>query len=195
MDEIREKKQNLRDEVAKKLDALSEKELIEKTSQVEKRLLEFANFLEANIVLLYINSAHEIMTKRIIERCFALNKLVVLPAFRSEKRQIKLFKVDTLATDLKPGVRGIPEPEQTLCKEVPIDRIDIAIIPGIVFDEKGSRLGKGEGYYDRLIPKLSMTTRKVSLAFESQIVDQVPMESHDKQVDIIVTEERVIYKI
>jgi len=195
MEEIHEKKQNLRDEVAKKLDALSENELMEKTNQVERRLFEFANFLEANIVLLYINSAYEVETKRIIERCINFNKLIVFPGFRSEKRRIKLFKVDNPDTDLKPGVRGILEPDEAVCKDVPINRIDIAIIPGLVFDGKGSRLGKGDGYYDKLIPKLSMTTRKVSLAFESQIVDQVPMESHDKQVDIIVTEERIIYKI
>lgn len=68
-------------------------------------------------------------------------------------------------------------------------------MPGIAFDEKGGRLGSGEGYYDRLVPKLSITTRKVALAFECQIIQQVPMESHDKHVDIIITEERTIYKI
>ena len=76
-----------------------------------------------------------------------------------------------------------------------IERIDIAIVPGVALDEKGGRIGSGEGFYDRLIPKLPVTTRKVSLAFECQIVQQVPMESHDKYVDIIITEKRIIYKI
>jgi 5-formyltetrahydrofolate cyclo-ligase len=78
---------------------------------------------------------------------------------------------------------------------VPIDRVDIAIVPGIAFDEKGGRVGTGEGYYDRLIPRLPVTTRKVALSLEAQILPQVPMESHDKHVDIIITENRVIYKI
>lgn len=195
MEEIVEKKQSLRNEVAKKIDALSEKEVIEKTARVERRLLEFANFLEARIVMLYINSAYEVSTARIIETCLNFRKIVVLPAFKPEKRQMKLLKVDKLETDLKPGLSGIPEPDEELCKKVPIDRIDLAIIPGIVFDEKGGRIGKGEGYYDKLISKLPVTTRKVSLAFECQVVSQVPMESHDKYVDIIVTEDRVIYKI
>ena len=69
------------------------------------------------------------------------------------------------------------------------------IIPGLAFDEKGGRVGTGEGYYDRFIPKLSNTTRKVALALDKQIIQQVPMDSHDKHVDIIVTDERIIYKI
>jgi 5-formyltetrahydrofolate cyclo-ligase len=62
-------------------------------------------------------------------------------------------------------------------------------------DEKGGRIGTGDGTYDRLIPDLPATTRKVGLAFEDQIIAQVPMESHDKHVDIIITEKRIIYKI
>jgi 5-formyltetrahydrofolate cyclo-ligase len=76
-----------------------------------------------------------------------------------------------------------------------MDCLDIALIPAVALDEKGGRIGSGEGYYDRFIPKLPITTRKVALAFEEQILPQVPMESHDKHVDIIITEKRIIYKI
>ena len=76
-----------------------------------------------------------------------------------------------------------------------VDQIDLAIIPGIAFDTRGGRIGQGEGYYDRFIPTLNITTRKVALAFECQMVPQVPMDSSDKYVDIIITEERIIYKI
>ena len=78
---------------------------------------------------------------------------------------------------------------------MPLDCLDIAIIPGIAMDEKGGRIGSGKGYYDQLIPELPVTTRKVGLVFEDQILPMVPMESHDKYVDIIITEDRIIYKI
>jgi len=87
------------------------------------------------------------------------------------------------------------EPDPAVCKVVPIDFIDIAIIPGIAFDEKGGRIGTGEGYYDQLIPKLPITTRKVALTLETQLIPQVPMEPHDRFVDILITEKRIIYKI
>jgi 5-formyltetrahydrofolate cyclo-ligase len=106
-----------------------------------------------------------------------------------------LMKVDHPDKDLKIGPRGILEPDSTCCKIVPIERIDIAIIPAVALDEKGARIGSGEGYYDRLIPNLAITTRKVALAFEEQIIQQVPVESHDKHVDIIITDKRIIYKI
>jgi 5-formyltetrahydrofolate cyclo-ligase len=106
-----------------------------------------------------------------------------------------LLKVDHFAKKLVPGPRKVLEPDKNRCKSVPMERIDIAIIPGIAFDEKGGRIGSGTGYYDRLIPKLAITTRKVALTFEEQIVPQIPMESHDKHVDIIITDRRIIYKI
>jgi 5-formyltetrahydrofolate cyclo-ligase len=105
------------------------------------------------------------------------------------------MKVDDLNHDLKSGPRGILEPDADRCKVVPIERIDIAIIPAVALDEKGGRIGSGDGYYDRLIPNLAITTRKVALALEEQIIPQVPIESHDKHVDIIITDKRIIYKI
>ncbi len=194
MEEIQEKKSEIRRDIEKILAEFSEAELVEKTKKLETRLFEFANFLEAKIVLLYMNGPNEVDTQNILKKCLEFNKIVVLPAFDPEKYRIKLRKVDNDA-DLKQGLKGILEPDPDHCKIVPIQSIDIAIMPGIAFDEKGGRLGSGEGYYDRLVPKLSITTRKVALAFECQIIQQVPMESHDKHVDIIITEERTIYKI
>ncbi|MBW1753739.1 MAG: 5-formyltetrahydrofolate cyclo-ligase, partial [Deltaproteobacteria bacterium] len=187
MDEIRATKEEIRNDIAKRLAALADSTVEAKARQIENRLFEFANFLEANIVLLYINSTNEVISRNIIERCFDYNKIVILPAFDIYTYEMKLMKVDNLETDLKLGPRGIFEPDEMRCNVVPIECIDIAIIPGAAFDEKGGRIGSGEGYYDRLIPKLSITTRKVALAFENQITQQIQMESHDKHVDIIIT--------
>ena len=195
MEEIRETKDEIRDKIEKTLAAIAESEVEEKTRRIENRLFEFANFLEANIVLLYINSTSEVNSWKILQRCFDYKKIVILPAFDAIKYQMKLMKVDNLNTDLILGPRDILEPDSSRSHIVPIECIDIAIIPGVAFDEKGGRIGSGDGYYDRLIPKLSITTRKVALAFESQIIPLVNMESHDKYVDIIITEKRIIYKI
>ncbi|QTA90066.1 5-formyltetrahydrofolate cyclo-ligase [Desulfonema magnum] len=196
MEEIKERKRELRDNITKMLNELSDSERSAKIRRLEDRLFDFANFLESKIPLLYVNFGAEVNTRGILKRCLAYNKIVVLPAFNStEKYKIKLMKVDNLGEDMKLGSKGILEPDESRCKKVPIERVDIAIIPGVAFDEKGSRLGSGDGYYDKLIPKLSATTRKVGLAFESQIVQQVPMQSHDRHVDIIITDKRIIYKI
>jgi 5-formyltetrahydrofolate cyclo-ligase len=195
MDEVREKKQEIRNEISTRFNLLSSDVLEANTRIIENRLFEFANFLESKIVMLYVNAEHEVPTTNIIKRAYEFNKIVVLPAFDTVKSTMKLMKVDHPDKDLIAGPRGILEPDRSKCKPVPLDSIDIAIVPGIAMDEKGGRIGSGDGYYDRIIPDLPMTTRKVGLVFEGQLVPQVPMESHDKHVDIIITEKRVIYKI
>jgi 5-formyltetrahydrofolate cyclo-ligase len=195
MEETQELKRGIRDDIVKTIQSIPVEDLQKKNLQIENRLFEFANFREANISLLYMPHDNEVDTKPIIQRCLDYNKLIVLPAFNIDNFTMTLLKVDNLGDDLKSGPRGILEPDPNHCKVVPIERIDIAILPGIALDEKGGRIGSGEGYYDRLVPRLPITTRKVALAYECQIVQQIPMESHDKHVDIIITEERIIYKI
>jgi 5-formyltetrahydrofolate cyclo-ligase len=195
MEEIGAAKIQIREDIAKIISAVAESDIAKKVRAIEDRLFEFANFLESKITLLYVSGYNEVQTKNIIKRAYSYNKIVVLPAFDPKTFEMELMKVDKFAQELKPGPRGVPEPTAAHYKIVPIDRIDIAIIPGIAFDEKGGRIGTGRGYYDRLIPKLAITTRKVALTLEEQIIPQVPMESHDKHVDIIITDKRIIYKI
>jgi 5-formyltetrahydrofolate cyclo-ligase len=174
---------------------MAENLLLEKANAIENRLFDFANFLESNIAMLYLNKGVEVISRDIVKRSFGYNRIIILPAYDTEKHELKLLKVEDIDKDLVPGQVDIMEPDQTRCKSVPVESIDIAVIPGIAFDEKGGRIGTGEGYYDRFIPRLSATTRKVALAYEDQVVSQIPMESHDKHVDIIITEKRIIYKI
>jgi 5-formyltetrahydrofolate cyclo-ligase len=195
MEEIKERKYEIRRRIAQQLDTLTQEERSEKTRQVEERLFDFANYLEAKIVLLYLNGKLEVTSRHIIEKSFDLNKIVVLPAADPAGTKIALLKVDNLEKDLCIDAAGNPSPDPDRCKRVPIDRIDIALIPGVAFDEKGGRIGMGDGFYDRLIPKLPVTTRKVALAFEDQVLPLVPIEAHDRSVDIIITEKRIIYKI
>lgn len=195
MEEIQKTKADIRKEIAAAIAKLSVGALAEKTSLIENRLFDFANFIEAKIALLYVDNQNEVSSAGIIRRAFDHNKIVVLPLVKTETKKFKLFKIDHFERDMKPGPNGILQPDPEKCRTVPIDCIDIAIIPGVAFDEKGGRIGLGVGYYDRLIPHLPVTTRKVALALEIQIIPQAPIESHDKHVDIIITDKRIIYKI
>lgn len=195
MEEIREKKQELRNEAMRRFNALQPEIIAERTRAIENRLFEFANFLESRIVLLYTPLPGEVDTNEIIQRSFMYGKIIVLPSFNPTNHKMRLYKVDTLEKGLGQSPRGNLEPNPKLFKSVPLDCLDLAIIPGLAMDEKGGRIGSGNGYYDRLLPDLPITTRKVGLIFEDQILAAVPMESHDKHLDIIITENRVIYKI
>ncbi|MFZ3047327.1 MAG: 5-formyltetrahydrofolate cyclo-ligase [Desulfatirhabdiaceae bacterium] len=195
MDDIKQAKARIRNEIIEALESLPESEIETKTQIMETRLFDFANFYEAKILLMFIDRPYDIKTQAIIRQCRSFHKIIVLPAFEPQKFKTRLYKVDNIDRDLQIGPRGCLEPNPSRCKEVPLECLDIAIIPGLAFDEKGARLGYGEGYYDRLLPRLPSTTRKVAVAFENKILQHVPMESHDRHVDIVLTEERTIFKI
>jgi 5-formyltetrahydrofolate cyclo-ligase len=195
MEEIQKSKADIRKEIAAEIGNLSQEKLTEKTKQIEERLFDFANFLEAKIALMYLENSNEVQSRDIIKRTFNYNKIVVLPLIDFESKKFKLYKIDDFGNDLITNDSNMLQPDPEKCRAVPIDCIDIALIPGIAFDEKGGRIGSGDGYYDRLIPHLPITTRKVALALDDQIIPIVPIESHDKYVDIIITDKRIIYKI
>lgn len=195
MEDAQKTKADIRNEIATQIGKLSAAELKDKTRDIENRLFEFANFLESKIVLLYVSGVNEVKSEAVIKRAFDHNKIVVLPKGFNGTKVISLYKIDEYPKGMRSGAGGKLEPNPDKCRKVPIDCIDIAIIPGVAFDEKGGRVGPGDGFYDRLIPHLPVTTRKVALALDNQVMVQVPTESHDKQVDIIITEKRIIYKI
>ncbi len=195
MEDVKAKKSEIRQSTLARRDALSKKQHADKSRAIMHGLFEFANFLESRIVLFYVSHKSEVDTVPMIHRALALEKIIVLPLIHVQKRKIVPFKVDNLDRDTGPGYQGIREPIRQRCKQVPVKHINLAIIPGIAFDERGGRIGYGTGFYDRLIPQLDITTRKVALAFECQIVPQIPMEPHDRYTDIIITEKRIIYKI
>jgi len=195
MEDLKAKKSEIRKSTRAKRDALSKKERSEKSAAIMEQLFDFANFLESRIILFYMSNKSEVDTKAMVRKALEIEKIVALPLIDPEKQEIIPFKVDNPDRDVRPGYRGIPEPIPQRCKQVPVKHINLAIVPGIAFDERGGRIGYGTGFYDRLIPRLDITTRKVALSFESQIVLQIPMEPHDRYTDIIITEKRIIYKI
>ncbi|MDY6904020.1 MAG: 5-formyltetrahydrofolate cyclo-ligase [Thermodesulfobacteriota bacterium] len=195
MDDIKLEKQEISDDIIKKIESFSEDEVTEKSNRILERLFDFANFVEAHVVFLYLSGKGDVDTRPIIQYCFDHNKVVVMPGPGPDGKGIRLLKLNDTAADLTTDADGNTIPDATRCRPVPVDSVEIAIVPGLVFDEKGARIGLGAGFYDKLIPKLPMTTRKVSLAFEDQIIQQVPKGSIDRHVDIIITESRIIYKI
>ncbi|MEW5735480.1 MAG: 5-formyltetrahydrofolate cyclo-ligase [Thermodesulfobacteriota bacterium] len=195
MEDVRIKKRELRFAVAKRCQEIAEQEYKERSERISERLQAIANFQESKTILMYASLRHEPDTASLLSACVSEGKVVLLPVVHAKKCELYAFRVENLAKDLREGPMGRMEPDPRRCKHVPLSFIDLAIIPGTVFDERGGRMGDGLGVYDRLIPNLPMTTRKVALSLEIMLVPQVPMEAHDRFVDIIITEDRVIYKI
>jgi 5-formyltetrahydrofolate cyclo-ligase len=201
MEEMKNTKSSVLTLVSERLAAHTEESLGEKYNSIENKLFEFANFMEAQLAFLSTPARTEIVTEgiipteAIIRKALHIEKGIVLPVFTDAKNSIQMYKIGDYDKDLVVSENEVLEPDSEKCKKISLDDIDIAIIPGLAFDDKGGRVGFGNNYYSKLITKLPETCRKVALAYEEQIVDQVVMESRKFTVDIIITDKRVIYKI
>ena len=127
-----------------------------------------------------------------IQEAIALQKRVVVPVMVPESTDLclsELFKDSPLV----PGPRGTLQPRADQVHPITTAEMDLMLVPGVAFDLLGRRLGRGSGYFDRL---LSQPFKKpmpvIGLAYELQLIEHVPMTDQDRAVDKIVTEERVI---
>ena len=195
MEEVKNTSSNILAQVAEKLDEFTKPELEAKYQQIQSKVFEFANFREAQTSFMYTSGNDHIPMEPIIRKALEIEKAIVIPVFTDTKNLFRLCKISDYDKDLSLNKNDILEPDTEKCKKVPLADIDIAFIPGLAFDDKGGRIGLGNNYYTRLITRLPETCRKVSLAFEEQIVDQILMDSRKHTVDIIITDKRIIYKI
>ncbi|MEK6967015.1 MAG: 5-formyltetrahydrofolate cyclo-ligase [Nanoarchaeota archaeon] len=178
MELISQHKKEIRNETLRKREMLTPEQVEIKSKAIQESLANMSSYINAKIVLAYIPIRNEVKTDKII------SKSVVLPGFDDKKNLVALKYQGNLVVGPY-RTKQPPYSEENLTK-----KFDVAIIPGIAFDEKGNRLGYGKGYYDRLLAGKKAT--KIGLAFDVQIVDEIPSESHDVKMDFIVTETRVI---
>ena len=183
-------KDRLRKSIEKKRNTLSTSEVLEKSSRIKKRIFEMDLFRDAQTILFYVSYGNEVYTHDMIKESISLGKTVVVPKSVTKNNALILSRL-TDWNNLEVGAYNILEPKQESIKEADIESIDLIIIPGVVFDESGNRIGHGKGYYDRLLND-SRNIPSVGLAFEFQIVDNIESEKHDEKIDVIITEDRIM---
>ena len=178
-------KHDLRTEIKTKLASLGEEGLKEKSAALELRFLESPEFNVADSILVYISFQKEPETREVIKKALALKKKVYAPKVEGDFICVcELHSLD----NLKPGKFGIHEPSgETKCD---VREFDLVIVPGLAFDLHGNRLGRGGGFYDRLLS--STNAEFIAFAFEEQIVPAIPTLEHDIKVHKIFTDKRVI---
>lgn len=147
---------------------------------------------QARTVLLYVSAfAEEIRTAPFLSMAYDSGRRVVLPRVDPSERRLRLHLVRDPRTELTPGVLDIPEPMASL-PEVAADEIDWGLIPGVAFDERGYRLGRGAGHYDRLLPGMRRDCVCWALCLGCQLVDGFPVEPHDIPMDGVTAPDRTI---
>jgi 5-formyltetrahydrofolate cyclo-ligase len=188
-DPLTESKHALRAQVRGLLAGLSPQYRAAAAAQVVVSLASRPEWARASSVLLFAPLPDELDLCPLVELALSAGKMVALPAFVPGTSGYAARQIIDVAKDIVPGKFGVREPVDG-CVEVPLNQLDLVLVPGIAFDARGGRLGRGKGFYDRLLASVRGT--KCGVAFDEQLVDAVPFAPHDIRLNCILTPTRWI---
>ena len=156
------------------------------SQRIQERLLPH---LVGPNVLLYAWFRTEVQLDRLIDHLITEYGSCLLP--RVDEDDLRIHRITDLSRDVSVSAWGIREPVAQ-CPIVDSSALSQVILPGLAFDIRGNRLGRGRGYYDRLLAQMRDDTSRCAVAFDAQIVEEVPVERHDLPIDIIVSESGIL---
>ena len=175
-------KQELREHMSKRL-PLSLAARVEKSKRICERITRIAAWHSARTVILFAPQTREPDVELLWK--FGAGRRFAYP--RIEGETLALYAVESSA-DLKPTRKNLREPLANPEMRIPMGSVDLVVIPGVAFTEEGLRCGRGGGYYDRLLAALPAAAVKVGVCFTEQLVEELPMENHDIEVDMVIAE-------
>jgi 5-formyltetrahydrofolate cyclo-ligase len=191
-DDLIARKKAIREEAFERRKSQENKD--ELSRQIVAKFMALPEFADAKTVLFYVDARSEVRTRFDLVNALSTGKTIVVP-WCNDAGQLELFRLEGME-ELAIGMYNIFEPAEQLrrqpAKHVPVSQIDLAMVPGVAFDERGGRLGHGKGYYDKLLENARPDCPLVALAFECQIFPEIPVGEHDIYMDKVITERRVI---
>ncbi|WP_165064290.1 5-formyltetrahydrofolate cyclo-ligase [Paludisphaera rhizosphaerae] len=187
-------KRRLRVETISAVLNLSESDRAEQERRILDRVIEIPSYQAAESVLLYIKAfPEEIDTAPLLSDALKSGKRLVCPRVDRASRGMVLHAISDPAVDLRAGTLGIPEPRPD-APDIAPESIEWVLAPGVAFDARCNRVGRGAGHYDRLLPKLRKGVEVWAAAFDVQILDALPVEPHDAPLNGVVTATRILVR-
>jgi 5-formyltetrahydrofolate cyclo-ligase len=184
-------KEQLRPMLQKRLLEMSAEQRSEKSKKACRNLISVPQFQRASVVMMYLSLPHEVDTSEAVLSAWQLDKVVAMPKISWQQRHMIPVRINSLETGFSTGVAELRNPVAGM--PVPFEEIDLVVTPGLGFDRKGNRLGRGGSYYDRFFANEELKALKCGFAFAEQLIDSVPVTSTDVPIDFLVTDEEVIY--
>jgi 5-formyltetrahydrofolate cyclo-ligase len=152
-----------------------------------EKVFALVDFKNAKTILFYASFNGEVDTFAMMAKAKEMKKNVVLPITLMREEKIIPVLTDNFAKELESGPYGIKQPRYNKEKVLKAKDIDAVIVPAVAFDKKNYRLGRGKGFYDRFLADISEKTVSIGLAFDFQVVDDLPHEEHDIRVNHVIT--------
>lgn len=179
---------------------LREREKVKDTKRkdeiIQEKILGSDYFRQAKSVLAYVAKEEETATFQILKNAIR-NKQTFVPVTvqhpQPEESELQISEVNSL-DELREGSFRVPEPRKPDFENHLSSKVtpDLLVVPGVAFSENKNRLGYGAGYFDQYLSQIPAESVIVGLAYERQIVENLPVEEHDVPVDLVVTEDRII---
>lgn len=184
---IQQTKQEIRYKILDLIHHQREESAHHQSRVIESKLLALPVFQKAKTILFYCSFKGEVDTFPMMEKAIGLRKRVAVPFIKKETKQIVAMLIES-TKELVPGPYGIPSPRYDAAKALDPSDLDLALVPGVAFDQANNRLGRGAGYYDRFLCELPSAVPIVGLAYDFQLVSMIPgLEPHDRPVTFVVS--------
>ncbi len=181
-------KENLRKKFIDLRENLSQSEIDFLSEKLFKNLTETSLYKNAKSIFIYISVGKEAPTIKIIEDALSKGKIVLVPKVISKEKKMYPVRINSL-NDLVPGVFNIPEPREVIIEDFDPD---LTIVPGLVFDRSGNRIGYGGGYYDRYLSSIKSSTIKLAYGYSFQLTENFKSEVYDVKMDYFLSEDGLL---
>lgn len=177
-------KSNLRHEISQKLKNITPSQREEWSLLATQNLVALSEIQQVKQILLFASLLIEIDTQAIFNFLHERGKTIVFPKVDRATDQLTCHSV-TSWQELSPGKFGVLEPLSS--PEISIETLDVILVPGLAFDRKGNRLGRGQGFFDRFLSRAKFETKRIGFFYAIQEVPEIPKESWDCPLHTIVT--------
>jgi len=182
-------KKELRNKLRSILASIPPEVIQDRSRTAAKHLFEEPEYRRCEIMMVYLSLPQEADTTPVVLQAWRDHKKIVAPQVSWESHQMIPIEIKNLDEDVASNQLGLREPIRG--QPIPIQLIDLVIVPGLAFDPFGNRLGRGRGFYDRFLAKPEFQGRACGFALEDQIVGSIPAGPHDMKVHMLVTENGV----
>jgi 5-formyltetrahydrofolate cyclo-ligase len=185
-------KTKIRARALKARNSLSRRAIESRSRSIARRLFALPEYRRARTVMFYLSHGSEVSTRAMIRAALSGGRRVALPVTRARGRRLVPVLISGPEDVFTTGEEGIPEPILQAARTVSVREIDLIVLPGLAFDARGNRVGRGKAYYDIFLKEAPAATARVALAFEQQVVEEIPSAPHDAPVGLVLTEKRAI---
>ncbi len=188
------KKEKMRTIYQNKRQEMKKDILNKKSNIIINKIYDYIKENQFNNIMIFVSFRNEIYTHDLIKKLLDENNTnLYVPYIDKNVDEMKISHITNYDKDLVPGVFGILEPKENLRQDDNLkDKLDLIIVPGLVYSENGYRIGYGGGYYDKFLSSISKNVKKVGIVYSNLVVNELPINNYDIPVDLIITDNKNI---